>query len=178
MACSMSRFVKVEPSGLSSTEVGLLLGTEPIRPDGSSNFHFLSRTQAAIELYRAHKIERLVISGNPNNRGYDEPMEMKRRVVELGFPEAQISLDRNGTSTWESGKVAVRDYHIDRVILITDRFHAARALFIFRSLGIDAAAFCGKDEGLGYWMLRSELREFLARLKALPLVAFWKLHLR
>lgn len=103
---------------------------------------------------------------------------MKQRVFEPWFSEAQITLDRKGSRTWESAKRAICKYHFDRVPRITGRFQAARALFLFRDLGIDASAFGGKNEAWGYWSFRSELREFLVRLKAVPLIAFWKLQFK
>jgi len=144
----------------------LVLGTEPVRPDGSINLHFLNRTDAATKVYLAGKAEKILISGNSNNRGFNEVFEMKNRMLAKNIPESALVLDDNGSRTYESVRHAKEIYHIQKVILITNAFHAPRALYICKHFGIDAVAYCPEKTTFGIWPVRYQVREYFARLKA------------
>jgi SanA protein len=146
--------------------MGLVLGTDLKSPDGSLNLHFQTRTTAAAKAYTAGKIKHLIISGNPNNRGFNEPLDIQKALLTNGVPESAMTLDSTGITTWDSIHAAVSDHPIKKITLITDAFRAPRALFLCRHFGIDAVAFCDGRKPAGYWLYRSELREYFARVKA------------
>jgi SanA protein len=153
-------------SNLPHYDFGLVMGTEPIRPDGSTNFHFFSRTEAAANVYLSGKANHLLISGNNNNRGFDEVSEIKNQLLKKGVPESAMILDFDGKTTWESARRAAEVYHLHKVIIVTDTFHAPRSIFLCQHFGIDSVAFCAQEERIGFWSIRSEVREWLARVKA------------
>ena len=142
------------------------MGTDLRRPDGSTNIHFLNRTKAAARIYAAGKVKRLIISGNPNNRGFNEVIEIRKILLESGVPSDAMTLDLDGVRTWDSIRTIAKVQQLKTVTVITDGFHAPRCVFLCRHFGIDAIAFCGDREPSGYWMFRSESREYLARVKA------------
>jgi SanA protein len=147
--------------------VGLVLGTDLIRPDGSTNIHFWNRTTAAANIFASGKVKRLIISGNPNNRGFNEVLEMRKVLLEKGVPDEAMALDTNGLRTLDSVRTLAKTQPLKTVTVITDEFHAPRAIFLCRHFGIDAVAFCGDKEPSSYWLFRVEAREYLARVKAL-----------
>jgi SanA protein len=147
--------------------VGLVLGTDLKRADGSTNIHFLNRTTAAARIYASGKVKRLIISGNPNNRGFNEVLEMQKVLLENGVPEMAMTLDMGGLRTLDSVRAAAKVQRLTTVTVITDGFHAPRSIFLCRHFGIDAVAFCGGREPSSYWLFRVEVREYLARVKAL-----------
>ena len=151
---------------LPQREWALLLGTEPIRPDGSTNLHFLNRTDAAARIYQAEKAANLLISGSKNNRGFNEVLLMKNRIVTNGVPESAVQMDFEGSRTWESVRRARTVYQLQAIIVITDAFHAPRALFLCRHFGIDAVAYCPGKESFGWWPIRYQVKEYFARLIA------------
>jgi SanA protein len=107
-------------------------------------------------------IERLILSGD---KGYDEPMEMKRALLQRGVPESALVLDNFGSRTLDS-VVRARDvFKCSRLTIISERFHDFRALFLSRYFGIDAVAFAPDDLSVR-WMVRPTAREYLARVKA------------
>jgi SanA protein len=76
---------------LPSREVALVLGVEPVRPDGSPNQHFINRTTGAAEVYMSGKAKFLLLSGNSNNRGYNEVLEMQKEIIALRVPATAIT---------------------------------------------------------------------------------------
>jgi SanA protein len=151
---------------LPQREIELVLGTEPVRPDGSVNQHFLNRTDAAAKVFLAGKATNVLISGNKNNRGFNEVLEMQDRILAKGVPESAIKLDFDGNRTFESVRRATEIYHLKKIILITDSFHAPRSIFLCKHFGIDAIAYCPGRDPFGYWPVRYSVKEYFARLKA------------
>ena len=141
---------------------GLVLGTGKLIEKGRVNQHFVSRIDAAAALYRAGKVKRLILSGD---KGYDEPMEMKRALLQRGVPESALVLDNYGSRTLDS-VVRARDvFKCAKLTIISERFHDFRALFLSRYYGIDAVAYAPGDLSVR-WMVRPVAREYLARVKA------------
>ncbi len=164
--CSEGRVIyRIED--LPTNAVGLVLGTDLKRPNGSINIHFLNRTTAAAKAYATGKVKRLIISGSPNNRGFNEVLEMRKVLLEKGVPDDAMTLDTGGLRTLDSVRMAAKVQRLKTVTVITDGFHAPRSLFLCRHFGIDAVAFCGDREPWSYWLFRVEVREYLARVKAL-----------
>jgi|SRR5579859_2398683 len=141
---------------------GLVLGTGKLIEKGRVNQHFVRRVDAAAALYHAGKVKRLILSGN---KWYDEPMEMKRALLERGVPESAMVLDNYGSRTLDS-VVRARDvFKCGKLTVISERFHDYRALFLCRYYGIDAIAYAPKYLPFR-WMIHSTVRECLARVKA------------
>jgi SanA protein len=143
-------------------DAGLVLGTGKLIEKGRVNQHFVRRIDAAAALYRAGKVRRLILSGD---KGYDEPLEMKRALLQRGVPESALVLDNYGSRTLDS-VVRARDvFKCARLTIISERFHDFRALFLSRYFGIDAVAYAPDDLSVR-WMVRPTAREYLARVKA------------
>jgi SanA protein len=141
---------------------GLVLGTGKLIEKGRVNRHFVQRIDAAAALYRGGKVKRLILSGD---KGYDEPMEMKRALLERGVPESALILDNYGSRTLDSVVRARNVFKCTRLTIISERFHDFRALFLSRYFGIDAVAYA-PDNLPVRWMIRPTAREYLARVKA------------
>lgn len=154
-------------AALPHRETGLLLGTDRLRPDGTPNRHFENRVTAAARLFTAGKVDRLLVSGHPDNRGCNEPREMADALVRLGVPRGKLDLDELGERTWESVRSAHGPWQLTECTVITDRFHAARALFLCRRIGLEAVAYCPPPESDDSWAWRTGPREWLARIRAL-----------
>lgn len=87
-------------------KVGLVLGTSPISTwNGRLNYYFDHRIKAAVELYKAGKVEWLVVSGGDyrnTENGYEEPMAMRDSLIKQGVDSIRIVLDYDGTRTLNS----------------------------------------------------------------------------
>ena len=162
---SASPFIYENLQSLPENNVGLVLGTNPKLKGGADNLYFVSRMEAAYELYKHQKVRSLILSGNGENRYYNETEDMRKALVERGVPDSVLILDPNGFRTYES---ILRSKHIfkqQKITIISQEFHNYRAIFIARHLGIDAVAFSGKDPSFFKAMVHG--REWLARVKAI-----------
>lgn len=144
--------------------VGLVLGTSKYLSDGSENLFFTYRLDAAAQLYLLGKIDHIIVSGDNRMDNYNEPREMKRRLVKLGVPSDKVHFDFAGFRTLDSVVRCKEVFGQNKFTIISQKFHNERALFIARKRGIDAIAFNAQDVGLqaGY---KTNMREILARVK-------------
>lgn len=120
-------------------EVGLILGTSPISTwNGRRNYYFDHRIKAGAKLYKAGKVEWLVVSGGDyrnTENGYDEPVAMRDSLMKQGVDSARIILDYDGTRTLNS-IAKMRDvYGQDSITIISQKYHNERALYQAKHLG-------------------------------------------
>ena len=106
-------------------KVGLILGTSPISTwNGRRNYYFDQRIKAGEELYKAGKVDWLVVSGGDyrnTENGYDEPVAMRDSLIKQGVDSARIVLDYDGTRTLNS-IAKMRDvYCQDSIIIISQK---------------------------------------------------------
>lgn len=150
-------------------EVGLILGTSPVSTwYGRRNYYFDHRIKAGAELYKAGKVDWLVVSGGDyrnTENGYDEPVAMRDSLMKQGVDSTRIILDYDGTRTLNS-IAKMRDiYGQDSITIISQKYHNERALYQAKHLGIDAIAFNAKTPGRRTSWWRNRGREVLARVK-------------
>lgn len=158
-----------EVEALPHRKVGLILGTSPISTwNGRRNYYFDHRIKAGAELYKAGKVDWLVVSGGDyrnSENGYDEPIAMRDSLMKHGVDSARIVLDYDGTRTLNS-IAKMRDvYCQDSITIISQKYHNERALYQAKHLGIDAVAFNAVTPGRRTSWWRNRGREVLARVK-------------
>jgi len=158
-------------AALAPAEAGLVLGTSRLVRGGFANPYFLNRIEAAAALYKSGKVKYLIVSGNQSdggraNGGYDEPTDMRDALVAAGVPAKSIYRDYAGFRTLDSVLRAHEVFGQERVIIVSQHFHLARALFLAKSHGLDDAGFQAADVPL-YLDLLTQVREAGARVKAL-----------
>lgn len=110
--------------------VGLLLGTSPKLRGGRPNLYFNYRITAAVELFQAGKISRILVSGDNRRMNYNEPVEMRKALIAHGIPDSVIVMDFAGIRTLDSVIRAKKVFGQDRFTIISQRFHNERALYI------------------------------------------------
>ena len=147
-----------------AVDVALVLGTAPIGPEGGPNRYFVYRLDAAAALYKAGKAKYFIVSGTREGR-FDEPTAMRDGLVERGVPAAVIYRDFGGDRTLDSIVRARRVYGQTRLIIVSQRFHLSRALFLAREQGIEAWGFEAQDVKRAY-SLMTELRRYPSALRA------------
>ena len=148
-------------------EVGLLLGTSPRTKDGHANIYYTYRVEAAVKLYKAKKIGRILISGDGREKNYDEPKYIRRDLIKRGIPANKIILDKQGLRTFESVKRAKEVYGYSEFTVISQKFHNERAVFLAGHNDMDAIGFNAKDapNQKGESAKRMRIRELLAKVK-------------
>lgn len=145
--------------------VALVLGCAETLPDGRNNLYFGRRMDAAAELFRSGTVERLIVSGDNSTVSYDEPTAMKAALVARGVPEERIHCDYAGFRTFDSVVRAELVFGQRSFVVVSQRFHAERAVFLARSRGLEAWGYCAEAVGGGAG-LRMRARETVARTAA------------
>ena len=150
-------------------KVGLLLGTTPqARITKVKNYFFIYRIDAAEQLYRAGKIEKILISGDENSLdGINEPECMRDSLVARGVPASDIILDGKGYRTICSVVNANKVFGLKSFTIISQEFHNERALYQAEHLGLDVEnlqAFNAKMPKSRRAYLTT-IREYFARVK-------------
>ena len=126
-------------------EVGLVLGTAPFVRQWPArtlepNPTFAARLDSAAALWRDGKVKYLIVSGNAAGR-YDEPTAMRAGLIARGVPAQAIYRDPAGFRTLDSMLRARDVFGLKRLVVISQDFHIARALFLARAAGIEAWGF-------------------------------------
>ncbi|GHC07240.1 SanA/YdcF family protein [Cerasicoccus arenae] len=157
--------VATDIADVASAPVGLVLGTSPTLSNGRANLYFEYRMDAAAALFRAGKVERLLVSGaNPTNH-YDESTAMKLALIKRGVPSDYIARDYAGFRTLDSVVRAKEIFGCNDVLIISQGFHVERALYLAQENGMDATGFAARDVPFNTG-IKTNLREELARVKA------------
>ena len=149
-----------DASRLPDVDVALVLGTAPIGPEGGPNVYFVRRLDAAAALWKAGKVKYLIVSGSDI-----EPDAMRDGLIARGVPAAAIYRDPAGDRTWDSVLRARDVFGQKRLIIISQRFHLSRALFLAGHAGIEAWGFEARDVDSPYSVF-TELRRFPSALRA------------
>lgn len=147
-----------------AVDVALVLGTAPIGPEGGPNRYFVYRLDAAAALYKAGKARYFIVSGTRAGN-YDEPTAMRAGLIERGVPAEAIYRDFDGDRTLDSIVRARRIYGQTRLVIVSQRFHLSRALFLALHQGIDAWGFEARDVDAPYSIF-TELRRYPSALRA------------
>lgn len=133
-----------------------------VLPGGVLSTVLRSRVDAAVLLYKAGKVKKLLMTGDNGRADYDEVTAMKAYAVKQGVPPENIVRDFAGFRTLDSCYRARHIFEVDSAILVTQAFHLPRAIFTARHIGIDAVGFVA-DPGVTDEELASlQRREVLA----------------
>lgn len=156
-------FTRVED--LPMSKYGVLLGTTPMSRYGCENEFFTHRINATAELYKAGKIQSLIISGDSCSlNGCNEPQEMRDTLVAKGVPFDIIMLDGAGFCTINSVENVRRTFGVDTCVVISQAFHNERFIYLGDAYGLHAVGYNAQDPPLVGSML-VHIREWLARVK-------------
>ena len=146
-------------------EMALVLGAAPIGPEGGPNRYLVYRLDTAADLWKAGKVKILLVSGSRTGESYDEPAAMQAGLVERGVPAEAIVRDSEGFRT-RSSVLRARDiYGQSKLLIVSQRFHLGRALYIAHQAGIEAWGIDARDVDSPYSVV-TKLRRFPSALIA------------
>lgn len=138
--------------------VALVFGAG-LQRDSTPSPVLADRVHTAADLYRAGKVEKILMSGDNRYLDYNEPGAMKEYAAGLGIPAVDIILDYAGRRTYDSCYRARHIFQVQSAILVTQKFHLPRALYICNKLGLSADGvpadrrdYYAPDHA--YWVLR------------------------
>lgn len=122
------------------------------------------RLLEGISLYENNVSKKIIMSGDHGREEYDEVNIMKKFAIEKGVPSENIFMDHAGFSSYESIYRAKEIFGANKIVIVTQKYHLYRALYISNQLGIEAYGV-GADPRQYVGATYRELREILARNK-------------
>jgi len=138
-----------------------------VQADGNMSAMLADRVRQADALWRAGKVDRILVSGDHRTWGYDEPDTMRKALVAAGVPRRVIFEDHAGFDTWATMVRAHGIFGVRSAVVVTQGFHMPRALYLAHAAGIDATGLTADLHRWGYQGRKSEVREVLSRVKAI-----------
>jgi len=122
------------------------------------------RLNKGVELFLHNVSNRLLMSGDHGTIEYDEVNVMKDYAIDQGIESSSIFMDHAGFSTYDSLYRAKVIFGAKKIVIVTQQYHLYRALYIAKSLGIEAIGVAAEKIPYSYQWLR-DAREILARNK-------------
>ena len=131
-----NQILEVENANLDNVDCILVLGAgiwgdkpSPILED---------RLLTGIELYKNNVSSKIIMSGDHGREEYDEVNIMKSFAIEKGIPSENIFMDHAGFSSYDSIYRAKEIFNCKKIIIVTQKYHLYRAIYIANQLGIEA----------------------------------------
>lgn len=158
-----NKIITVDAAGTIDADCILVLGAGVWR-DGKPSPMLEDRLMQGILLYEKGASDRLLMSGDHGSKEYDEVNVMKQFAIDRGIASEHIFMDHAGFSTYESLYRARDIFKTDKIIIVTQKYHLYRALYIAGKLGLEAYGVAS-DQRLHAGQGIRDFREMLARVK-------------
>jgi SanA protein len=164
VVASTSKYIFDDIESIEPSPVALVLGTSKRTAQGYDNYYFHDRIEGAARLYQEGKVQHLLMSGDNRTKYYNEPVDMRKALMDKEVPKKSITLDYAGLRTFDSVVRCKEVFGQEDIIIVTQRYHAYRAVFIARKKGIRAQALATDYN----WSFTPQLRfrEMIARALA------------
>lgn len=141
-------------------------------PNGTLSLILRERLDAALELYEAGRVQKLLFSGDNRVEDYNEPARMMEYALARGVPREDIVLDYAGRRTYDTCYRARDIFQLSSAILVTQQYHLPRALETCRILGLTTVGYAAnRYRHEGYYLILYRVREIPALW-----LAWWDLY--
>ena len=154
-----SLIYSADDPNLPSNHVALVFGAGLNQAGGPSAILY-DRVATAADLYKAGKVQKLLMTGDNSADSYNEVEAMRRTATQLGVPNKDIVLDYAGFSSWDSCYRAREVFSLQSATLVTQKFHLPRALFTCNQLSVKSVGVIADRQP--YPTQYNELREYPA----------------
>ena len=155
---------------LTDADCILVLGCK-VHEDGNPSHMLEDRLKRGVALYQAGAAPKLLMSGDHGREEYDEVNSMKAFAVNAGVPSENVFMDHAGFSTYESMYRAKEVFGAKKIIIVTQRYHLYRAIYIAQQMGLEAYGVDADYRSYTGQLLR-DVREVLARVKDAVMAEF------
>lgn len=154
-------------------QVWLILWAGVLQNNKTLSDTYRDRVDTAIALYKASKIEKILVSGDNGDKSYNEVEPARDYLIEKWVKSEDIFLDYAGFRTYDSLYRARDVFNVKKVNLITQEFHLSRAIYLCDSMWLDCV---GTKADLHKYLGESKnnFREFFARVKSFLDITFHK----
>lgn len=123
------------------------------------------RLTTGIEVYNKTPTNKIIVSGDHTKEDYNEVVVMKNYLLEHDIPEENIFMDHAGISSYDSIYRANKIYKANKIIIVTQKYHLYRSLYIANKLGFDEVYGIASDKKVYVNQSKRDIREFFARIK-------------
>ena len=145
-------------------KTGIVLGTSKHLGNGTENLYFSYRIEAAARLFKAGKVRFLILSGDNRVNDYNEPKSMQNALLAQGVPDSCLVLDYAGLRTFDSMVRCKQVFGQDSVIVVSQQFQNARAVFISKQIGLICFGYNARQV-TNQSETKIKVREFFSRIK-------------
>lgn len=160
---SHKQILKNEDIKLENIDCLLVLGAGIINNERPT-LMLKDRLDKSIELYKKGLSKKIIMSGDHSKKNHDEVGIMKKYAIDRGIPSEDIFMDHAGFCTYDSIYRAKEIFGANRIIIITQKYHLYRSIYIANKLGIES--FGIKSDARIYTKMPYHfVRECLARCK-------------
>ena len=133
-----------------------------LRRDGTPTAILRDRVETAANLYFGGKVQKILLSGDNRFDYYNEPGSMQQYALSLGVPAEAIALDFAGRRTYDTCYRAKAIFGVESALLVSQKFHLPRALFLCNALGLEATGVEAnqrryRERALLLWNIREQL---------------------
>ncbi|HCR49298.1 MAG TPA: hypothetical protein DIW24_06705 [Bacteroidetes bacterium] len=172
---STSKLMYETPEAVPEAEAALVLGTSNRTRSGGVNLYFKYRMDAAAALYLTGKVRYLLLSGDHRKDNYNEPGMMRKALRERGVPNRAMKEDGAGLRTLDSVVRAQKVFGIEKMVIVSQRQHLFRALYIAKHEKIMAYGLVAQTPTVTRptW-IRQTAREALARIRVFLDLYLWR----
>lgn len=141
--------------------------------DGTPSSPLRDRLDAAAQLYRDGKVQKILLTGDNRFVNYNEPGAMRNYLIQAGIPEEDLVLDYAGRRTYDSCYRAKAIFGLDEIIIVTQPYHLPRAVFLCDKLGLETQGLpIEQSEYIRSRFLFWNFREIFATL-----AAYWDIYI-
>jgi SanA protein len=159
---------RIYEEGESPTKRVAIIFGAGLRRDGTPTAMLRDRILTGADLYFSGKVEKLLMSGDNRFENYNEPESMRQFALSAGIPDDAIVLDYAGRRTYDTCYRAKVIFGIESALLVTQKFHLPRAIFLCNALGMDTvgvvASNCYWNGSPFVWDIREQFATIAAFL--------------
>lgn len=161
---STSKYI-VLPEDSPKSDSIIVLGAG-IYKDGSLSPMLYDRVKTATVVSSKNSTEKYLLTGDHGKKEYDEVGSMKSTLIsDYNVLPENIFLDHAGFSTYDSMYRADSIFKIKSAVIVTQKYHLPRAIYLARKKGIDAYGVVADRPSSYVGMSYYKFREYLATTK-------------
>jgi vancomycin permeability regulator SanA len=145
-------------------DVALVFGAG-VLPNGQPTEYLKHRVETAVDLYKAERVDAILMSGDNSSSHYNEPTVMKAYAVRLGADPSDVIIDYAGFNTYDTCYRAVKIFGQKSVTVVTQGYHLPRAIMTCRNLGLNTIGVAAKHTSRD-WTVSYLIREHMSTAKS------------
>ena len=147
-----------ETKDVPNAKVAIIFGAG-INGDQPSRY-LKDRLDAGISLYKNHKVDKILLSGDNGRDEYDELTVMKIYCQKNGIDTTKIYIDYAGFDSYSTMYRAKYIFNVDTAILVSQKYHLNRCIYLGDKLGVKSFGYSadrGVYPGYKYYAFREKL---------------------